>query len=123
MLLTNLQAATMTGGYGIVAKAAVRIENGRIAWVGPATKAPSEMKAGFSMRSAEMRPRISSGAAICSIAMLLEACAISAAPPITLNTIATASVGLSATPMMDAPLAPPEKDAPDPAAMPATCVP
>ena len=41
MLLTNLQAATMTGGYGIVAKAAVMIENGRIAWVGPAAEAPS----------------------------------------------------------------------------------
>ena len=41
MLLTNLQAATMTGGYGIVAKAAVLIENGRIAWVGPAAEAPS----------------------------------------------------------------------------------
>ncbi len=27
MLLTNLQAATMTGGYGIIPKAAVLVEN------------------------------------------------------------------------------------------------
>jgi imidazolonepropionase len=41
MLLTNLQAATMTGGYGIVPKAAVLIEDGRIAWVGPTAEAPA----------------------------------------------------------------------------------
>src|SRR5512145_175632 len=69
---------------------------------GPATSAPSEMKAGFSMRSAEMRPRIASGAPICTMAMLLEACAISAAPPTTLNTSATANEELKATPMIDA---------------------
>ena len=69
---------------------------------GPATSAPSEMKAGFSMRSAEMRPRIASGAPICTMAMLLEACAISAAPPTTLNTSASANDELNATPMIDA---------------------
>jgi len=71
---------------------------------GPATSAPSEMNAGFSMRSAEMRPRIASGAEICSIAMLLEACAISAAPPTMLKAIAMANDGLDATPMMAAPI-------------------
>jgi imidazolonepropionase len=41
MLLINLQAATMSGGYGIIPKAAVLIEGGRIAWVGPEAAAPS----------------------------------------------------------------------------------
>jgi len=43
MLLTNLQAATMSGGYGIIPKAAVLIEGGRIAWVGPEAAASSEL--------------------------------------------------------------------------------
>jgi imidazolonepropionase len=41
MLLTNLQAATMTGGYGLIRDAAVLIETGRIAWVGPRAEAPA----------------------------------------------------------------------------------
>ena len=36
MLLTNLKAATMVGGYGLIEDAAIAIEGGRIAWVGPA---------------------------------------------------------------------------------------
>ena len=50
--------------------------------------APSEINAGLSIsrpRCARASPR---APPICSIAMLLEACAISAAPPITLNAIA-----------------------------------
>src|SRR5918992_1275503 len=73
---------------------------------GPAMNAPMEMNAGLSMSRLEMRPRIASGAAICSIAMLLEACAISAAPPITLKRIASTSVGLRATPMIAAAITP-----------------
>src|SRR5688572_11382464 len=69
---------------------------------GPAMNAPMEMNAGLSISRLEMRPRIASGAEICSIAMLLEACAISAAPPITLKRIASTSVGLRATPMIEA---------------------
>ena len=40
MLLTNLNAATMQDGYGLIADAAVLIEDGRIAWVGPRDQAP-----------------------------------------------------------------------------------
>lgn len=40
MLLTNLTAATMRDGYGLIADAAVLIEDGRIAWVGPRDRAP-----------------------------------------------------------------------------------
>mgnify|MGYP006195791729 CR=1 FL=1 len=67
-----------------------------------AIKAPSEINAGLSISRLEMRPRIASGADICSIAMLLEACAISAAPPITLNAMASAYDWLSATAMIEA---------------------
>ena len=41
MLLTNLTAATMVGGYGLIEDAAILIEGGRIAWVGPRAEAPS----------------------------------------------------------------------------------
>src|SRR6185436_15164456 len=67
---------------------------------GPASSAPSEISAGLSISRLEMRPRIASGADICTIAILLEACAISAAPPITLSAMASAKDGVSATPMM-----------------------
>jgi len=41
MLLTNLTAATMRDGYGLIEDAAILIEGGRIAWVGPRSEAPS----------------------------------------------------------------------------------
>ena len=41
MLLTNLKAATMSGGYGLIEDAAILIDGGRIAWVGPRSEAPS----------------------------------------------------------------------------------
>lgn len=40
MLLTNLQLATMTGGYGLIPDAAIRIEGQAIAWAGPRSAAP-----------------------------------------------------------------------------------
>lgn len=40
MLLTNLTLATMTGGYGLIRDAAVLLDGGRIAWMGPANVAP-----------------------------------------------------------------------------------
>ena len=40
MLLTNATLATMDGGYGLVAKGAVRIEGERIVWAGPMAEAP-----------------------------------------------------------------------------------
>jgi imidazolonepropionase len=42
MLLTNLNVATMRNGYGLIEDAAVLIENGKIAWVGPSAEAPQE---------------------------------------------------------------------------------
>jgi imidazolonepropionase len=41
MLLTNLKAATMRDGYGLIEDAAVLIEAGLIAWVGPLGYAPA----------------------------------------------------------------------------------
>ena len=41
MLLTNLNAATMRNGYGLIEDAAILIEGGRITWVGPRSEAPS----------------------------------------------------------------------------------
>ena len=41
MLLTNLKAATMRDGYGLIEDAAVLVEGGRIAWVGPRAEAPA----------------------------------------------------------------------------------
>ena len=41
MLLTNLKAATMQHGYGLIVDAAILIEDGKIAWVGPRAEAPS----------------------------------------------------------------------------------
>ncbi|WP_421693418.1 imidazolonepropionase [Aestuariivirga sp.] len=41
MLLTNLKAATMTDGYGLIEDAAVLVEDGRIAWAGPRLDAPA----------------------------------------------------------------------------------
>jgi imidazolonepropionase len=41
MLLTNLTAATMRDGYGLIEDAAILIEGGRITWVGPRAEAPS----------------------------------------------------------------------------------
>ncbi len=41
MLLTNLQLATMTGGYGLIPDAAIRIEGETIAWMGRRAAAPA----------------------------------------------------------------------------------
>ena len=41
MLLTNLKAATMRDGYGLIADAAMLIEGGQITWIGPRAEAPS----------------------------------------------------------------------------------
>jgi imidazolonepropionase len=41
MILTNLQLATMTGGYGLIPDAAIRIEGETIGWVGPRSAAPA----------------------------------------------------------------------------------
>ncbi len=41
MLLTNLNAATMMGGYGLIPDAAILIEAGKIVWVGARSEAPS----------------------------------------------------------------------------------
>lgn len=41
MLLTNLTAATMRDGYGLIEDAAILIDGGRIAWVGHRSEAPS----------------------------------------------------------------------------------
>ncbi|MEI7597789.1 MAG: imidazolonepropionase [Aestuariivirga sp.] len=41
MLLTNLNAATMRDGYGLIEDAAILIEGGRISWVGPQSEAPA----------------------------------------------------------------------------------
>ena len=40
MLLTNLNAATMRDGYGLISDAAVLVDGGRIAWAGPRAEAP-----------------------------------------------------------------------------------
>ena len=40
MLLTNLKAATMQTGYGLIEDAAILIDGGRIAWVGPKAESP-----------------------------------------------------------------------------------
>jgi imidazolonepropionase len=42
MLLTHATLATMTEGYGLMRDAAVAIEGGKIAWVGPLADLPSE---------------------------------------------------------------------------------
>ena len=41
MLLTNLNAATMRDHYGLIEDAAILVEGGRIAWVGPRAEAPA----------------------------------------------------------------------------------
>ena len=41
MLLTNLQLATMIGGYGLIPDGAILIEGGKIAWAGPRAAAPT----------------------------------------------------------------------------------
>jgi len=40
MLLTNLNLATMIGGYGLIVDAALHIEGGSIVWAGPRAEAP-----------------------------------------------------------------------------------
>lgn len=45
MLLTNLKAATMKGGYGLIEDAAILLDGGKIAWVGPRAEAPSHPNA------------------------------------------------------------------------------
>ena len=40
MLLTNLNLATMVGGYGLITDAAILIEGAKIAWAGPRAGAP-----------------------------------------------------------------------------------
>ena len=44
MLLTNLQIATMTGGYGLIQEGAILIEADKIAWTGPQTDAPAKAR-------------------------------------------------------------------------------
>ncbi len=41
VLMTELDAATMEGGYGLIRDAAIMVENGRVAWVGPRAQAPA----------------------------------------------------------------------------------
>ena len=41
MILTNATLATMSGGYGLIEAAALIVEDGRIAWVGPMAGHPS----------------------------------------------------------------------------------
>jgi imidazolonepropionase len=41
MLLTNLTAATMRNGYGLIPDAAILLEDSRIVWVGPRAEAPA----------------------------------------------------------------------------------
>ena len=41
MLLKNLNLATMSGGYGLMQKAAILVENGQIKWFGSEADAPS----------------------------------------------------------------------------------
>jgi imidazolonepropionase len=41
MKLTNLNLATMSGGYGLIPDAALVIENGKIVWAGPKAEAPT----------------------------------------------------------------------------------
>lgn len=41
MLLTNLNAATMRNGYGLIADAAILITGSKIAWIGPRADAPA----------------------------------------------------------------------------------
>jgi imidazolonepropionase len=41
MLLTNLQIATMTNGYGLIPDGAVLLDGSHIVWAGPAAGAPS----------------------------------------------------------------------------------
>ncbi|MFL6672794.1 MAG: imidazolonepropionase [Massilia sp.] len=40
ILFTNVQLATMRGGYGELADGAIAVEDGRIAWIGPRGAAP-----------------------------------------------------------------------------------
>lgn len=40
MLLKNITIASMDGGYGLVPDAAILVEQGKIAWVGPSNAAP-----------------------------------------------------------------------------------
>ncbi|MGH6854966.1 MAG: imidazolonepropionase [Aestuariivirga sp.] len=40
MLLTNLNLASMTGGYALIQDAALHVEGGRIVWCGPRAQAP-----------------------------------------------------------------------------------
>lgn len=44
MLLTNLKAATMRDGYGLIEDAAILIRDGRIVWVGPRQEAPADAR-------------------------------------------------------------------------------
>ncbi len=41
MILTNVTAARMQGGYGLIPEAAVVLDGDRIAWVGPAAERPA----------------------------------------------------------------------------------
>jgi imidazolonepropionase len=45
MLLTHATLATMTGGYGLIADAAVAIAGDHIAWAGPMAEIPDEHRA------------------------------------------------------------------------------
>lgn len=45
MLISNLNIATMTGGYGLIPGGAILVENSKIAWVGPSSEAPSHASA------------------------------------------------------------------------------
>ncbi len=45
ILLTGVTAATMQGGYGLIPDAAILIEGGQIAWIGPRKDAPKNQQA------------------------------------------------------------------------------
>lgn len=47
ILLTGITAATMQGGYGLIPDAALLIEGGTIAWIGPRNAAPRAEKIDF----------------------------------------------------------------------------
>ena len=53
-LLTDIRAATMIDGYGLIDRAAIALKAGRIAWVGAADEVPSEFS-GYAKTSYQRR--------------------------------------------------------------------